>query len=100
MPSTSPGIPPAVDPGTPVFAGVADPVPAEPAPRFMWLPLPVGDSPPLQGTVPSTDPLCYGVVVDSVNTSVFAYVPVRSASLALMSWRKSTDTASLLIGAM
>jgi hypothetical protein len=27
----TPGIPPAVDPGTPVFAGLADPVPAEPA---------------------------------------------------------------------
>src|SRR4051794_35127655 len=26
-----PGIPPAVDPGTPVFGGLADPVPAEPA---------------------------------------------------------------------
>ncbi len=27
----TPGIPPAVDPGTPVFGGLADPVPAEPA---------------------------------------------------------------------
>src|SRR4051812_3144837 len=27
----APGIPPVVDPGTPVFAGLADPVPAEPA---------------------------------------------------------------------
>ena len=30
--SCTPGIPPAVDPGTPMFTGPADPVPPEPAP--------------------------------------------------------------------
>ena len=42
----------------------------------------------------------YGAVVDSVNVSVFAYVPVRSASLALTCWRKPSVTASLEIGAL
>ena len=40
----------------------------------------------------------HGVVVDSVNVSVLLYEPVRSASLAPMCCRKSSDTASLEIG--
>ena len=41
----------------------------------------------------------HGVVVDSVNVSVFAYAPVRSASVAPIDCLKSIATASLLIGA-
>ena len=40
----------------------------------------------------------YGVVVDSVNVSVLLYVPVRSASLALIRWLKPSVTASLDTG--
>src|SRR3954462_1027522 len=41
----------------------------------------------------------YGVVVESVNVSVFVYAPVLSASLALTCCWNATVTASLLIGA-
>ena len=40
----------------------------------------------------------YGVVVDRVNVSVFAYVPVRSGSLAPIDCLKPSVTASLEIG--
>ena len=40
----------------------------------------------------------YGVVVLSVNVSVLLYVPVRSASLAPITWRNPTVTASLDTG--
>ena len=41
----------------------------------------------------------YGCVVLSVNVSVLLYVPVRSASSALMRWLNCSVTASLEIGA-
>ena len=41
----------------------------------------------------------YGEVVESVNVSVLAYVPVRSASLAPIDCRNCSVTASLLTGA-
>ena len=40
----------------------------------------------------------YGCVVHNVNVSVLLYVPVRSASLALIRWLKPSVTASLEIG--
>src|SRR3954454_3210407 len=42
--------------------------------------------------------LDHGVVVDSVNVSVFAYVPGRTPSLAPIACRNSSVTASLLMG--
>ena len=47
---------------------------------------------------PGRSEQCYGCVVDSVNVSVFLYVPVRSASLALTFWLNSSVSASLEIG--
>ena len=41
----------------------------------------------------------YGVVVDSVNVSVFAYVPVRSGSFAPIDCWRSIVSGSLLTGA-
>src|SRR3954447_24189273 len=43
--------------------------------------------------------LIYGFVVDRVNVSVLAYVPVRSASFASMCWLNATVAASWLTGA-
>src|SRR4051794_20315839 len=43
--------------------------------------------------------MTYGVVVDSVNVSVFAYVPVRSGSFAAIGCLKSIATLSLDTGA-
>jgi hypothetical protein len=40
----------------------------------------------------------YGVVVDSVNVSVLAYVPVRRASVAPMCWLNAIGTTSLETG--
>ena len=40
----------------------------------------------------------YGAVVDSVNVSVLAYAPVRSASVAAIACRNESVTASLLTG--
>ena len=37
-------------------------------------------------------------MVLSVKVSVLLYVPVRSASVALTCWLKSSDTASLEVG--
>src|SRR4051794_41954644 len=43
--------------------------------------------------------MTYGVVVDSVNVSDFAYAPVRSGSLAAIGCLKSIATLSLDTGA-
>src|SRR4029078_7506729 len=40
----------------------------------------------------------HGLVVESVNVSVFAYCPVRSGSLAAIACWNCSDTESLLIG--
>src|ERR1700754_4923186 len=42
----------------------------------------------------------HGLVVDSVNVSVFAYVPVRSGSFAPIAWGDATSTTSLDAGAL
>ena len=41
---------------------------------------------------------CYGVVVDSVNVSVFEYAPVRSASLAPIGCLNAMSTRSFDVG--
>ena len=46
----------------------------------------------------SPELLDYGVVVESVKVSALLYVPVRSASAALINWLNCSATGSLEIG--
>src|SRR4029079_16673001 len=55
--------------------------------------------PPLGGVSESRSPT-YGFVVLRVNVSVLLYAPVRSGSLAPMTWVNVTGTASFEVGAL